>query len=180
MFTDNLKNISMNGRMAYSILCVEKYLLSKYPGRDWRMLSTKMWDVTNTPWDDWSERFMEVIPQYLFEFDNYEDSDFEFLSMEEYQQFKNLYSGITDGLCEDATDPVNFILMGLYRLEEVYAYTSIPGIGEESLRIVNQIVSTVQNEGVEIPDIDIVAFSSFEQKSGWGDFFDDKHLSLIL
>ena len=70
MVIDNLKTVSMNGRMAYSIMCVEKYLISIYPERDWNALARKMWDVTNMPWDDWSERFIEIIPQYLFEFDN--------------------------------------------------------------------------------------------------------------
>ena len=30
--------ISMNGRMAYVIMCVEKYLKSIYPNKDWTLL----------------------------------------------------------------------------------------------------------------------------------------------
>lgn len=39
-----LENISMMGRMAYVIMCVEKYLLNKYPNRNWKLLSEILWN----------------------------------------------------------------------------------------------------------------------------------------
>lgn len=35
-------SVSMNGRMAYVIMCVEAFLVSEYPDRDWTFLSEKM------------------------------------------------------------------------------------------------------------------------------------------
>ena len=35
MNKDLLLKVSMNGRMAYAIMCVEKYLLVKYPDKYW-------------------------------------------------------------------------------------------------------------------------------------------------
>ncbi len=31
---NKLKDVSMNGRMAYTIMCVEAFLASRYPERD--------------------------------------------------------------------------------------------------------------------------------------------------
>ncbi len=180
MLREKLSAISMNGRMAYGIKCVEKFLLTVYPDKNWAILSEKMWPVTNMPWDEWSEAFMEVIPQYLFEFDNYSDSGFEFISEDEYDSFVKLYSGVSDGSKEDDTDPVNFLLHSLFRIEEVYAYTTIPGKGEECLDIIEEIVAILKGASIEVPDVNDFAFSSFDEKDGWGEFFDGKRLSLIL
>ncbi len=52
----------MNGRMAYAILCVEKYLKEKYPDDAWNELSKLMWSVTSIYWDEWDNKFIEIIP----------------------------------------------------------------------------------------------------------------------
>ena len=38
-----LNLISMNGRMAYVIMCVERFLVAVYPERDWKPLARTMW-----------------------------------------------------------------------------------------------------------------------------------------
>ena len=100
--------------MAYAILCVEQYLLTKYPDRDWSHLSEEMWPVTNTYWDEWAERFMEIIPQYLFEHVSYQESDFEFLEETDYNVFSDLFRGISDGHSDEEHDRVNYLLLSLY------------------------------------------------------------------
>lgn len=169
----------MTGRMAYTILCVEKYLLDKYPDKDWKELSSRMWKVTSVAWDEWIDEFIEIIPQYLFEFDNFEESDFEELSKEDYDYFVKLYEGVSEGLCDDPSDKVNFLLNSLKELEEVYSYTSIPGKGEESIAIVSKVCTMLSEENIEIPDISLVEFSSFEDRNGWGKSFDGTSISLI-
>jgi len=176
---DDLSKVSMNGRMAYIILCIEKFLLTKYPEKNWKELSKRMWKVTSIPWDVWIDEFIEIIPQYLFEFDNYDESDFEELSEEEYKYYSDLYDGITEGLEDDSTDELNCLLNSLKELEEVYCYTSIPGIGEESLDIIYKVCCILADNNVSIPNTGIVAFSSFVEKNGWGETFDGNKLSLF-
>ena len=36
------KNITMTGRMCYIFMCMERYLLSLYPDRDWTLVAKKM------------------------------------------------------------------------------------------------------------------------------------------
>ncbi|WP_026522283.1 hypothetical protein [Butyrivibrio sp. VCB2001] len=180
MIREQLASISMNGRMAYGIMCVEQFLLSLYPDRDWTILSEQMWPVTNMFWDEWNERFMEIIPKYLFEFENYKEAEFEYLSENDYAEFVKLYSGISDGEKEDVSDPVNFLLLALYRIEEVYAYASIPGKGEECLDILDEMMSVLNDASVQLPDVNKVAFSSFDEKNGWGESFEGRDLSFVL
>ncbi len=58
---NKLSAVSMNGRMAYVIMCVEAYLINKYPDRDWSIISRKMWQATSMNWADWPDMFSSVI-----------------------------------------------------------------------------------------------------------------------
>lgn len=177
---ESFYNISMNGRMAYAILCIEKYISNLYPDKDRSPLSKKMWKVTSESWDEWIDTFIEVIPQYLFEFDSYEESDFENLTKDEYELFVELFSGVSDGEYMDCSDKVGYIINSLKLIEEVYAYSAVPGVGEESIDIILSICAVLESDSVEVPPVELVEFSSFEEQNGWGNQFGGEDLSLIL
>lgn len=172
-----LRQISMNGRMAYAIMTIERYLPDTYPSKDWSILSAQMWRATATAWDTWTDSFIEIIPEYLFEFPTYEESGFEHLSSEDHKSFAELYSGVTSG---DSNDTINIFLESLRLIEEVYCYTSISGFGEESLDILEKICDIVEDAGIQLPDPQLVAFSPFTEKDGWGEDFDGTYLSAVL
>ena len=172
-----LNNISMNGRMAYSIMCIENYLKNLYPFKNWALLSKKMWPVTSSYWDEWADMFIEIIPQYLFEFQTYKDSNFEHLSESDYIAFSNLFHSIPS---KGDTDEINNLLLKLLKLEEVYSYSEIPNFGTESIDIVMDICTILESHKISLPDIDKVQFSSFNEKKGWGNQFDGEKLSIIL
>lgn len=71
---------------------------------------------------EWDYRFIEIIPGFLFEFDNYEDSDFEYLSESEYKHFTSLL--------RDTDDDFNRILLALHETVEVYEYIRNLGYGK--------------------------------------------------
>jgi len=172
MKTSDFDNISMNGRMAYAILCIEKYLISEYPNEDWSELSRIMWGATSMYWDEWDDKFIEIIPQYLFEFKTYEEAAFEVITEEEYNSFV--------ALLKDKSDIVNQLLMKLQELHEVYCYSSVPGSGKEASDIVLDVCSILEQAGIPLPDINIVSFSHFSEKDGWGNDFEGEPLSLVL
>lgn len=172
MQTADFSNISMNGRMAYLILCIEKYLITKYPMKDWNKLSSLMWNVTSDYWDEWDFKYIEVIPEYLFAFESFEDSDFECISKEEYSYFSELL--------KDLPEEVNQLLLAPHNLQEVYCYSTIPGTGDEASQIILDVCAILQKSNIELPDISSVSFSSFSEKNGWGEHFDGTKLSLIL
>ena len=162
----------MNGRMAYAILCIEKYLLTEYPTENWFILSKLLWAATSKYWDEWDNKFVEIIPQYLFEFDTYAESEFEELTEEEYNAFTALLKG--------KANTINHLLMKLQDLYEVYCYSSIPGNGSEASKIVLDICSILEQKGISLPDLKVVSFSAFSERDGWGNPFIGEELSLIL
>ena len=172
MKASDFDNISMNGRMAYAILCIEKYLITEYPKENWTEQSKIMWGATSMYWDEWDDKFIEVIPEYLFEFNTYAESGFEKISEEEYNSFVTLL--------KDKPATVNNLLMKLHRIQEVYCYSSIPDNGKEASQLVLDICDILDQNGVTLPDVNAVTFSSFSERDGWGNKFDGTKLSLIL
>ena len=45
MNAKDFDNISIRGRVAYIILCFEKYVTKMYPGTDWARVDDMMWKI---------------------------------------------------------------------------------------------------------------------------------------
>lgn len=72
---DRFALVSLNGRMAYVIMCVEAFLGHKYPDRDRTFVSEKMWKATSDNWDDWTDEFSAVIPDVLLQYTEYDSAE---------------------------------------------------------------------------------------------------------
>ena len=93
----DFENISMNGRLAYQLMCVERYLVSKYPNKDFTKLMELLWQVTNGMyWDTFSGYLIEFNKSCFFEFDTYEEQEWLYVTKEQYELFKNLISELDD------------------------------------------------------------------------------------
>ena len=170
--TKPFQTISMAGRIACGILCAENYAKAMYPHKDWSPLFEITWSITSSAsWDDWADRYIEVIPEYLFEFDSYEASDFEYLTKPDYETLVALQ--------KNTSTDWNAILKKIYEIEELYAYSTIPNHGKESLVLLEEIASILSKASVELPPINTVSFSHFSERNGWGNPFDGRKLSSI-
>ena len=99
--------ITVNGRMAYTIMCVEAFLKATHPDRDWTLLSTKMWEATSSNWGDWPDMFCGYIPHVLLQYDTYDADDLESsMTEQEFHIMKNTYNGITIGDEDNPNDEV--------------------------------------------------------------------------
>ncbi|MCF0241488.1 MAG: hypothetical protein HUK25_02570 [Treponema sp.] len=176
---NKFSEVSMNGRMAYTIMCVEAYLVKKFPERDWTIIAREMWKATNEYWDDFYDSFCELIPEIFLTYDSYNDDLAKSISEEEFSVVKELYSGITEGLEDDPNDELNYMLNKPYEIAMVYEGTSI-GDGKESFDIIENTEKVLSSNNVPLPDYSKVLFSSASEKNGWGNFFDGTHLSIIL
>lgn len=167
------ENISLRGRMAYVIMCAERYALAKKPNAEWQPVFKDFWSITkDIMWDDWSDRVIDLLPEYIYELEAYDPDEFSWLDEEGFKQLKKLY--------DDMGDAWSAILRNLVDMEEIYAYTSIPGTGSESIALAEEAIELVRSCGVDLPDVEQVAFSSFDDNGGRGNPFDAKPLSLIL
>lgn len=177
--TNKLSSVSMNGRMAYTIMCVESFLVNQHPDRDWSLVAKAMWESTSTNWGDWPEVFSAYIPCVMFEYNGYNEDLAESYSEETYNQLLLLYDGITDGNEDDASDEVNYMINLPYEMAMVYEGTTI-GDGTESFEIIQNAESILEKHGIPLPDYHKVLFSSVQELNGWGNDFDGSKLSVIL
>lgn len=169
----DFNNISMNGRLAYQLMCVERYLLTKYPKNDFTKLMQLLWQVTNGMyWDSFSDYVIDLEPSNLFEFDTYEEQEWLRLSKEEYDELIPCMNGL-DNIVDDLFET-------LKEQTFVYAYTVVPKNTKESIDIVFDTIDFLKQDGIELPDIKLVEFSTIDQRNGWGDHFDGTKLSIIL
>ena len=173
-------SISMNGRMAYVIMCVEKYLVTTFPDKDWTVLSNRMWKATSENWGDWPEEFSICIPDVFLQYDEYDRQELnDVLSEGEYRVLKALYRGITEGREDDPSDEVNYMLNKPYEMAMVYEGTVI-GDGKEAVDIITDAERVLIRHGIALPDHSKVQFSSIKELNGWGNDFDGRFLSIIL
>ncbi len=73
-------------------MCFEKYVVTVYPKVDFSPVSEVMWSIIDGSnyLDEISYRYIEIVPECLFEFKNYEESDFEYMTKEEYISFTHI------------------------------------------------------------------------------------------
>ena len=177
---DRFQAISMNGRMAYVIMCVEAYLMSEYPDKEWAFLAEHMWKATSMNWGDWPEEYSTCIPDVILQYDEYDSEEFgDYLTETDFYTLRSLYSGITEGVEDCPEDEVNYMLNKPYEMAMVYEGTVI-GDGKESLDIIADVESVLSRRGISPPDYTKVRFSSGEELNGWGNNFDGRFLSIIL
>ena len=170
---DQFKAISVRGRMAYGAMCAEEYILNTRPEQNWLPIFKKIWDFNAVEyWDDWHDEMIDILPECFLEFQNYETSDFQVLTQEEYEAIKPLYEPI----------PKHWetIIKSIFSMEEAYAYSTISGNGQESLKALNTIIEILKSLNIKLPDFEMIQSCSFTDKKGWGKRFDCKPMSKIL
>ena len=168
----DFRNVSLRGRIAYGTMCVESYALAHYPERDWRPVLEVLWYLSkDVYWDDWPSRGVDILPECGSHVIPYDSDDFETLDERSYETLCNLY--------EDMPVAWATIMSDIVGMEREYAYTVIPGFGLASIAMLEEIVSLLEAEGIEVPDAMPIESLRFEG-DGRGDPYDARPLSRIL
>lgn len=175
------ESISLTGRLCYLFMCIERYLITLYPERDWTPVAKRCWQWTNRYWNDGCDIYAQVIPEFLLEFDNYEETNnraFDgMLSREDYTELVQLFNGITDGNSENEINRVLYLPVDFANKCEC---TEFDYSNEPTLKIIDEMLEILRSRGISPPSIENVADMTSEQKNGWGDFVDSRYLSVIL
>ncbi len=168
----DFRNISLRGRIAYGTMCAESYALAHHPERDWRPVFEVLWYLSqDVYWDDWSSRVIDILPEYVSHETPYDPDDFETLDEHAYETLCDLYEGMPAAWAT--------IMSNIVGMEQEYAYTVIPVLGLESVAMLEEIVSLLEAEGIELPDARAVESMRFEG-DGRGEPYEAKPLSRIL
>ena len=162
--TEKLKSVSVAGRIAFIIMCIEKYLVAQYPEKDWTPLAEEMWKFNDSYWDEWLDSFVDLFPECIDENDSFE----EYTGKYSYDTFRNLYKDLRNNELNEILDLFN-CFMG------IYLYTRVCDNTERMFpEVIEEIVSYLTRNNISVPDVEKVAFSDIKQHHGFGDRFDGR------
>lgn len=170
---DNIRLLSIRGRITYLIMCFERFVVSKYPDRNWKPVSELMWKICdNSDYiDNSAYRYMEIVPEYLFEFDNFKDAEFDYLSEDEYQKFISIIPN---------DDPaIEIIMHSIYNVAMEYAYTGIPEYAPDTIPYIEATEKVIKENSLQLPDLTLLSQYT-DVEHWWGQPFDGRYLSIIL
>ena len=183
-------NITMTGRLCYIFMCMEKYLVTLYPERDWTPVAKRMWQWTEHWWDEAWDIYSIAVPEFIMEFDTYEETkerEYEGnLEKDDYDEMTALFKGITDGkgndeLCKVLKFPIDF--------GNTCEGTCISGAEPNVTRLIEEIENILQKHHISLPDKSVLQHFVYEREKpvvwgekelGWGDFENTEYLSIIL
>lgn len=174
MSIEQFSNISLRGRVAYAISCLENMISAlEYDINDWEIVLNYLWTFTDIRYlDDWNEIIVEVIPENLLEFETYEEQKFAHLSKEEYLYLRKLYKS-----CDLS---IHILIREIFELGISHAYSVIEGHGKNSLKCMEQIILFMEKNQFPLPDVRLFLMYSFEENRGWGNRFNGKRISKLL
>jgi len=166
-----LRQISIPGRLAYSIECLEnvisilidKSIIIKSDEIFIRLIIDRLWEFTESQdLSVWEKRGVEISPFVIFDVheENYFE-DYETLSVQELHDLKSFYEKCPNYL-NDVID--NCVEIGLSNL-----YGGITGVAQTSIDKVKNIIELLAENKIKIPNVD--RYSKFKFKNGWADNF---------
>ncbi|MDO4633901.1 MAG: hypothetical protein Q4B01_08610 [Eubacteriales bacterium] len=170
-----INTLSIRGRVTYLIMCFETYVTAKYPERNWAPVSDRMWKICDDSdyIDNSAYRYMEIVPEYLYEFDNYKDAEFDYLTEDEYKQFISI---IPSG----SQDPdLEIIMHSIYNIAMECAYGSAIKYLPNTIPYIEAAEKCMKKASLPLPDLSRLAHLT-DPEHQWGEQFDGRYLSIIL
>lgn len=168
--------ISLTGRLCYLFMCYEQYLTTRYPTKDWTLVAKKCWQWTSHYWNEGCDIFAQIIPEFLFEFDDYDQISKQIdnnLSKKDYEQLKSLYKDVY-------IEEINQLFMLGIDFNNACECTDFANADDITIDILGKAQMILSKHHIPYPDIHLLSGFSVNQKNGWGDFIDSSYLSIIL
>jgi len=170
---NRINNISIRGRIAYLVMCFEAYVLGKYPERNWKPVSEMMWRICDkSDYIDCSAyRFVEITPEHLYKQNVYSESNFKYLSEDEYNIFISIIP--------NNDNEINVLMHSIFDVAIEYAYCGIPKGAPDTIPYIEDVENIILKSNICLPDVSLVSKYT-DPADWWGDPFDGRYLSLIL
>lgn len=162
----NFKAISIRGRVAYCVKCLSLYCKKMYPNIDFSSVidyAARIIDGSEYI-DIGAMRFMEIIPEYLYEFDNYEDAEFDYITKDDFNQFRQIIS-------KDDTD-LNTLMHRIYDIAYEYCYEAMEPSAPKTIPYISEVNAVLKSHKIVLPSIEPFMKYSFTESDGWGNFID--------
>ncbi len=173
---EKFRNITMTGRLIYIFMCIERYLVTMYPEKDWTPVATRMWNRTKEP-GRWSEGtpgdlYREIVPERIMRFHKhgygYEQLNpmvfGKKLSQEDYTLIRGLYEGISKG---DPNEEINRIIglpEKLIYVVDLRRY-SFPFSDQMTIESILTAEEILNSHGIALPDYSLLEQFSYNRTS---------------
>jgi len=175
---NRLKNISIRGRVAYGLLCLEN-LKSKLNKdlTELDILIKDLWKMTNSDkLGLWQNIFVENNPILMiadYELMKSGKVTFEQIGLETIKAEKEFSERIT--FLSRLKTPIPEVLNKLCEIANQNISAGTGQFSESTLNPTIELIEIIENTNVvDLPKIDAVEFSKFEENNGWGDKFDNE------
>ena len=168
---EELKKISIRGRMAY-ILCMFEQLLLYYKckKKDWCWIMKQLWKFTSIEYiDDWVYEVAEILPNSIL-YDGTED--LEYITVNQFYELKKIYI--------NNPEDINKMMMLIFELGTMEIYTTIMGYSSGTILKLNEAERILKKNGIK--PIGITDFDKyhFDEEGGWGIRFEGDLLSEFI
>ena len=174
MRRNDFTTISIKGRVAYAICCLENTLkYFNYDISNWRFVLEQLWTFTNIEYfDDWHYTVAEILPESVLEFDTFKEENFEYISEEQFKALYNLYKG-SNTITKDI---VKYIFdIGISEL-----YGRLENYGQRTLDNLEILLNYMVSNNIPLPDINRFKMLSYDESDGWGKDFEGTEYSSVL
>lgn len=167
LFRNNIethfKKISINGRMAFGIRCLEEYLTENKIKNIWteRLINT-LWEFTssqNLP--EWDAKVSDLTPECIL--DNHPKNiaeNYKSLTESEFKSLKDFYLKVDDKLI--------FLINLVIDIGTTDLYGATGKHSSYTLKSTMEVYKFAKKELHELPDLNKFNFTKFSESNGWG------------
>lgn len=171
--SDIFREVSVKGRVAYGIVCLEKSLcFYKCPIDKWKWLLEKLWEFTNVEFlDTWFYEVAEYLPDVILDCE-YDSSEYEYLSEKQFYELQDTY--------KTSNSVLNQIIEIIFEIVSVDLYAKLIDHSPNTLNSLNKLKNILLENNIELPDASQFIPFSFKANNGWGESFKGIQYSLVL
>jgi len=168
-----INDISIRARVAYLIMCFERYVTETYPHGKWQLVAETMWKICdNSDYiDNSAYRYLDIIPDHLYARASFFESKFEYMTEAEYDIFVSVIPKDDNNL--------SILMHSIYDVAIEYAYCGIPSGAPDTIPYIEDVEKIMHDIGLELPDVSLLV-GYVDPEDWWGDPFDGRYLSIIL
>ena len=181
MKNEDFGELTLMARIAFAIMCFERYALSIYPNINFKPAAEKMWHIVDGSdyVDEASYKMYEMLPEKLYAADNYDDEPFNYMTREEYSTLIRIMNKNDRNL--------SVLIDAVFDVAMSYSYTEVEPYAPDAFPYLQTITDVLRSHHIDLPDLNLLSeYTAANPRSGrkgdkWmGDYIDGKALSIFL
>lgn len=168
---NKLKGISIRGRFAFGVKCLEKYIEQNKISNKWtEKLFDTLWEFTHSSrLDLWHDKINDLDPWNLLDPNSGIPSDYKTLKEDEFYELKDFYNSLNKNFVDMIGCTIEIGTGNLYGGTGRYS--------QASLNPTIELVKIAKKELIELPNIKAFMFTKFSEDDGWGNHFEKNQIS---